>query len=115
MNNWDFSSWFGSTVVKFAISGAMGGIVRWMTLREGWRDGMVSVIVGAITSVYVGPAARPILRPIVDLTGVEPEAAASLSGFLIGVGGILVSGFFIDAWRLRRKMVAQPEDKEAQP
>jgi hypothetical protein len=99
---------------KLMIAGALGGVVRWLTLREGWRDGLASIIVGGITAVFVGPAAHTILRPIVDLAGVEPDAANSLGGFLIGVGGILVSGFFIDLWRARSRMLKSTQKGEGQ-
>lgn len=119
----DFLNLTGTAVGKLAIAGALGGVVRWLTLKEKWTDGLVSVVVGAITSVYVGPAAFPLLKPLIDFAGVEHEAAVGLSGFLIGVGGILVSGFLIDVWRARRKMlkagfvVAPPDthNEEGQP
>lgn len=102
--NFDLS-FFASASGKLMIAGALGGVVRWLTLREGWIDGLASVVIGSITAVYVGPAAHTILRPIIDMTGVEPDAANSLGGFLIGVGGILVSGFLIDLWRARQKLM----------
>lgn len=109
--SWDFS-WLASSTFKLIVAGALGGVVRWLTLKERWSDGLISVIVGAITAVYVGPAARPILRPLIDFTGIDLEAASSLMGFLIGIGGILVSGFFIDFWKLRQKMLREGKVEE---
>lgn len=111
--NFDFS-WLNSPTARLVVAGALGGVVRWLTLKETWGDGLISVIVGSITAVYVGPAAFPILKPIIDLTGVEHEAAIGLSGFLIGLGGILVSGFVLDLWRARRKLLNH-QDPGGQP
>lgn len=104
----DNLSWLFSPVVKLAIAGALGGVVRWLTLKQPPLDGLVSVVVGAICAVYLGPAIQPILRPIVDFAGVDADAMQGLGGFLVGIGGILVSGFILDLWQLRRKLLKQP-------
>ena len=111
----DFNlSWLYSPVVKLSIAGALGGVVRWLTLKQPPLDGLVSVIVGAICAVYLGPAIQPLLRPVVDFAGVDMEAAQVLGGFLVGIGGILVSGFIIDLWQLRRKLLKQPGGSDGQ-
>lgn len=104
----DFNlAWLFSPAAKLAIAGALGGVVRWLTLKQPPLDGLISVVVGAICAVYIGPAIHPILRPVIDLAGVEMDAAQGLGGFLVGIGGILVSGFFLDLWQLRRKLLKQ--------
>ena len=105
----DFNlAWLFSPVVKLAIAGALGGVVRWLTLKQPLLDGLVSVIVGSICAVYIGPAIQPLLRPVVDFAGVDADAMQGLGGFLVGIGGILVSGFILDLWQLRRKLLKQP-------
>ena len=102
----DFNfGWLFSPLGKLAIAGALGGVVRWLTLKQPPLDGLVSVVVGCICAVYVGPAIIPIMRPVIDFAGVDPEAAQGLGGFLVGIGGILVSGFILDLWQLRRKLL----------
>jgi len=100
-------NWLFSPLGKLAIAGALGGVVRWLTLKQPPLDGLISVFVGAICALYVGPAIVPLLRPVVDFAGVDADAMRGLSGFLVGIGGILVSGFLIDLWQLRRKMLKQ--------
>ena len=102
-------SWLFSPAAKLAIAGALGGVVRWLTLKQPPLDGFISVIVGAICAVYIGPSIIPILRPVIDFTGVDADSAAGLGGFLIGIGGILVSGFVLDIWQLRRKLLRHPD------
>jgi hypothetical protein len=90
-------------IARLALAGALGGVVRWLTLRDGWVDGMASVIVGAICAVYLGPLVIPALTPVLGGLVVEEAGRSSLSGFLIGAGGTTFSGFLIDAWRVRRR------------
>ncbi len=88
---------------KFAIGGAMGGVVRWLTLREDWKSGLISIIVGAICAVYASPLALPSLESVLFKLDVKPDQAAGLSGFLIGIGGVTFAGFLIDVWKIRRR------------
>jgi len=100
-------SWLNSPITKLALAGALGGVVRWATLKQPPFDGLISVVVGCICAIYVGPAINPIMRPVIDLAGIDLEAAQGLGGFLVGIGGILVSGFFLDLWQLRRRLLKQ--------
>lgn len=85
-----------------AISGAAGGAVRWMTVRQGWRDGLISVVVGSICSIYLSPLVEPMIDASLGKVIASEAKRAGLAGFIIGVGGILVSGFIIDFWKIRR-------------
>lgn len=100
---------------QLILAGAAGGLVRWLTLREDWRAGLISVTVGLIMSVYVGPFAIWMLTPVITFAGGEPEQLIGLGGFLVGIGGIVVSGFFIDVWRMRAKLLKNggPNDGQA--
>ena len=105
--NFDF---LGGDKAQLLIAGALGGIVRWMTLRDHWTDGLISMVVGALSAMYLSPLAVPTLIPWLGNISVAPENVGPLSGFLLGIGGITVSGFFIDAWRLRKRMMRQARD-----
>lgn len=107
-------AWLFSPAAKLAVAGALGGVVRWLTLKQPPLDGLISVVVGAICAVYIGPSIIPILKPVIDFTGVDHESAVGLGGFLIGIGGILVSGFVIDIWQVRRKLLRQPDQRGGQ-
>ena len=41
-NQNDFWSWIMTDQAKTALAGAAGGIVRWVTLRERWQDGVAA-------------------------------------------------------------------------
>lgn len=87
---------------KTTLAGAAGGLVRWMTLREHWRDGMVSLVVGAVCSLYLGPIIFPLLNPV--LSNVAPAGdVGGFSAFTVGLGGISLTGALIDLIRARGK------------
>lgn len=96
--------WFGGDKGQLLLAGALGGVVRWLTLRSHWSDGLISIVVGAICALYVSPLALPSLIPWLGNIGVPADSVGGLSGFLIGIGGITFSGFIMDLWRARRKM-----------
>lgn len=97
-----FFEWLFSVKGQIALAGALGGVVRWLTLRQMWREGLASILVGGICAVYLGPLASPVLDNIVGIFNVAPDARASFSGFVIGVGGIAVAGAIMDFWRARK-------------
>jgi hypothetical protein len=102
--NFDF---LGGDKAQLLLAGALGGIVRWMTLRDHWTDGLISMVVGALSAMYLAPAAVPALIPWFGKISVAPENVGPLSGFLLGIGGITISGLIIDAWRLYRRFIRQ--------
>ena len=97
--------WFGSPEAKAALAGLLGALVRVLTLRERlWPDAAISLVVGAISSVYFGPALQP---GLVRLFQMEQADAASLSGFIVGVAGILLIGGVLDFMRQRIRREAE--------
>ena len=109
----DLISWLWTEPGKAALAGALGGIVRWMTLRENWRDGLVSLLVGAICAVYLGPLVAPILEPVIGRLAPGGDSAG-FSSFVVGIGGMSISGLIIDIFRARRAEVRKG-DGDAEP
>lgn len=99
----DLWAWLAGAKGQLAISGAMGGVVRWLTLKERIGDGLVSIAVGGITATYVGPIGVPLLKPLLGVLVDDTASQGTLSGFVVGLGGITATGLFIDLWRARRK------------
>ena len=97
---------FSDPTLKLALAGAAGGIVRWFTIRDRmWPDGIINIVVGMLCAVYLAPVAVPLLGQVVGNVVGDAEQLSGLSGFLIGVGGLTVSGFIIDFWRTRKKIL----------
>lgn len=86
---------------QMILAGASGGLMRWITLKEKLTDGLVSVIGGMVCAAYLGPVAIPLLEPALRLVVIEQEARIGVGCFLVGLGGVVVTGFLIDLWRLR--------------
>lgn len=102
----DLFTWLGTEPGKAALAGALGGIVRWVTLREHWRDGILSLFVGAICAVYLGPLVAPILEPVIGKLAPGGDTAG-FSAFVVGIGGMSISGLLIDVFRARRAEVGK--------
>ena len=100
-----FLAWLRSESGILAIGGAMGGLVRWLTLREDWRSGGISLSVGAICATYLTPLVVPIIGPMLGGALVKAEGSAGFLAFMVGLGGIAVSGFVIDVWKARSKQI----------
>lgn len=91
---------------SIVLAGALGGVVRWITLKERLREGVASVICGAICSVYLGPLVQPAITPLLGSFVVEEASRSAFGGFILGLGGITVAGFVIDVlkgWANRGK------------
>lgn len=110
MSDHGWVAWLVGDKGQVILAGAAGGIVRWLTLRESWRDGLVSIIVGAICALYLGPLIEPLLEPVLGKIVVDPVRRAAFSGFMIGLGGIVVAGLVIDAWSIRRSLIRKRDD-----
>ena len=96
---------------QLAIAGALGGVVRWVTLRENWRDGLASLLVGAICSLYLGPLVAPLLEPSVGKFAPE-QGATGLTAFLVGIGGISLSAFLVELFRKRADRNSRRRDDD---
>ena len=102
----DFWSWIMTDQAKTVLAGAAGGIVRWVTLREHWRDGILSLLVGAICAVYLGSLVAPILEPVIGRLAPGGDTAG-FSAFVVGIGGMSISGMLIDIFRARRAEIRE--------
>jgi hypothetical protein len=90
---------------QMVIAGALGGVVRWLTLRSSWVDGLISIVIGGICSAYLGPVCEQMLQPMIGGFVLDPSARAGLAGFLIGIGGVGVSSFVLDLVSQRQQML----------
>ncbi len=105
----DWSHW---TDARLILAGALGGVVNWLTRKAGWRDGLGQIVVGAICGLYLSPLAIPAMGSVLGNIVATPEELSRLSGFLIGVGGVSVSGFVLDLWNRRRAALVPPDGSD---
>lgn len=96
-----FFTWLATEPGKAALAGALGGIVRWITLRDNWKEGSAAVIVGGICALYLGPVAEPLVEAVFGFIAPDQDAK-HLAPFIVGIGGIGLASVIIDvvhAWR----------------
>ena len=98
-----------------AIAGAAGGLVRWVTLRESWAQGLAALVVGSVCALYLGPLVEPALRPFVGAISDQSDASG-FSSFVVGLGGIGFAGFVIEIIaRLRAVRIAAAPARHGYP
>jgi hypothetical protein len=98
-----------SDAAKGITAGALGGLVRWVTLRQNWREGIGTVIVGGICALYLGPIVNPLLEPVFG--SISPAGDSNgFSSFVVGLGGISISGYLIDVIKARQTK-GKPDEK----
>lgn len=107
----DLSAWVHTDAGQAALAGAAGGMVRWLTLREKPRDGLVSLAVGCLCALYLGPLVEPLLQPVVGAL-THDQGADGFSSFVVGLGGIGLAGFVIDVMRSFRNARAGGADEK---
>jgi len=89
--------WLLGDTGRAAIAGAAGGLVRFLTLKPSPIDGAISITVGSISAIYLGPLALPMLEYAgLGKIVVEEVNRGAFAGFVIGLGGIGVASFVID-------------------
>jgi hypothetical protein len=101
----EFWAAFWSPEVQALLAGASGGVVRWLSVKVNWRQGLSMMVVGSLCALYLNPLAVPAIEPVIGVLVLDPASKvglAGLSGFLIGLGGVSVAAFFIDFWRTWR-------------
>lgn len=98
-----------------AMAGFCGAIIYWITNRQSWKNGVVSLIVGVITAIYLTPAVSPILA---NVFGTTSELPSYLGGYVCGMSGIALNGLIMDILRGRLlyfRDAAKKESTDEQP
>ena len=96
----DLLQWLLSDGGRAAVAGAAGGLVRWLTLREKPREGAISLLVGSLCAIYLGPLAEPLLDPVIGKIA-PGDSAAGFASFVVGLGGISIAGLILDIIKAR--------------
>lgn len=93
------TAWLGGETGRVLMASGMGGLVRWLsTDRKRLRDGVLSVIGGAIAGVYLWPAILWALR--MDHTPDSIAMAAFVAG-TIGISFVKVVSAVVESRALK--------------
>ena len=93
--------WLLDPAAQLALAGAAGGVVRSITLRENWKEGVGSLVVGIACSIYASPLSLIVFEPLLGKLIVKPGALDTFAGFATGVAGMAFVGFIRDFYRWR--------------
>lgn len=89
---------------RLPVAGALGGVVRALTLRLAWAEAAAAVAIGGICATYLTPLAIPLLASALGFddvaTSVERVSAAAFS---IGLGGVAFAGLILDVFSAARR------------
>lgn len=102
----DFWSWLASIKGDAAVAGAAGGIVRWATLREDWKTGATSLIVGMLCAVYLSDTGAAAIEAALRAFNITKAVDKGAAGFIVGIGGVTISGFVLDVIKVFRERKA---------
>jgi hypothetical protein len=99
-------AWFGGESGRVVVASGMGGLTRWLSSeRRRIRDGVLAVIGGAISGVYMWPA---VLAVFGALAGPQPEtpnnvAMAAFVAGTIGMSFVKIVAAMVEGWLKSRE------------
>lgn len=89
------------------LAGMFGGVIQTLTLRQGLKDFGINLVAGGICAYYLGPIGVWFLRPFLDSSGQQ-----SFIGFVVGLIGLSITRFILDAWRKRKDSFLEGRDRD---
>lgn len=87
---------------ELIVSGLAGSIVAAVTKWDGWTATLRKLIVGTIAAMYLSPLAAPIIRAGFGVIDVPKEGADGVSGFVVGMCGIVIIEVMMNAVKFQR-------------
>lgn len=94
--------WLSSEKGQLLQSGLAGSAVSAAMEWTGFMPAVRKIVVGTLCALYLSPLAVPLLGTVLGIAKVPRENAAGVSGFLMGVTGIIVIEILLKAFRWRR-------------
>lgn len=88
--------------LQLVLAGGLGGVIRWWSLGSGWRAGSGHIVAGAIAGTYLSGLVFALLRPLADLSIIQPADAQLLGAHIAGVIGIniyTIPADFLKMWK----------------
>jgi len=99
-------AWFSTDPGKAVIAGGLGGLIRWITLRHSLKEGVLTIVVGAICANYLGPLVVPMLEGTLGkLIPIE-----GLGHFVVGMGGLSLTGMILDVFERKRREIGDDNE-----
>lgn len=103
----DFSAIWANPDVALIMGGAFGGVTRALAVRPKLYDWVSFVIAGGILGYYVSPALAPTVAEWAGPLKVDHDKLPAFTAYIVGVGAIVIVGFFIDWWNERLRQIRE--------
>ncbi len=97
-----FAAWLETATGELATAGLAGAAVSAAMEWTGFRSAVRKIVVGTLCAMYLSPLAIPLLSWVLGAIDVPIEKTAGMSGFLMGVLGIVVIEILFKVFRLHR-------------
>ena len=105
MSFWD---WLISGKGELALAGVAGSAVSVVMEWNGVVSGVRRLFVGAVAAYFLAPIGIPMFQWALGALEVPGEQSASVGGFIIGIGGVIIvvlqGGQYIEAREARSRL-----------
>lgn len=98
MSFWD---WVSSDELKTAFAGIAGSAVSVAMEWNGIGSGLRRLFIGAVAAYFLAPIGVPLFQWALGHLSVPSEQSASVGGFIIGIGGVIICEIILKAFRIR--------------
>lgn len=97
-----FWEWLQSGKAELILAGLAGSAVSAAMEWTGVLPAVRKILVGTLCAMYLSPLAVPLLGWVLGGLQVPTENSAGVSGFLMGIVGIVVIEIILKAFKLKR-------------
>ena len=101
--------WFQTAKGELLAAGLAGSSVAAVMEWEGILPAIRRLAVGVTTSFYLGPVGIPLFSWVFGKASIPIEQSTTVSGFIIGVGGVVIIEIILKAFRFRRDNINETE------
>ncbi|MBO3760338.1 hypothetical protein [Ciceribacter sp. L1K22] len=105
---WD---WLASAKGEIALAGIAGSAVSVAMEWSGVGSGIRRLFIGGVTAYFLAPIGIPMFQWALGKITVQPEHAASVGGFIIGIGGVIIVEIILKAFRIRSAEIARRDEQ----
>lgn len=103
---------FPENAGQMAVAGAAGSVIYMIASRQRPKNWAASIVVGAITAMYLGPAITPVLA---QAFGTTSEIPGNLGGYICGMMGLSMNLLILDVLRGRLLALKGGDPKTGEP
>ncbi|KIP99068.1 hypothetical protein RU07_20535 [Agrobacterium tumefaciens] len=102
-----FWEWLSSSEGKVALAGIAGSAVSVAMEWTGPWASLRKFFVGGVAAYYLSPLGTIFFQWAFGKLSVPEEQSASVGGFIVGIGGIIIVEIILKAFRLRHAEIGR--------